>query len=177
MSLKEIENNLDAIFNEMVTPLTNFAFNILKNRYDSQDMVAETFVRIIEYVYINQGLPGRPYYFKVIRNLSIDFLRRKKRNLYMEEIEIQLEQQEIRDVFEEVYEKMTEELLTGLLKSLPERYANIFYLRYEWDLPFAEIASIMEIEEGNARLLYHRAKKKIAMLYETNIEGGSNNEI
>lgn len=170
MKLKEQAETIEDLFKQLSIPLTKFANHILRNNYDAQDMVAETFVRAIEHICIYNELPGKAFYFKVIRNLSIDTLRRKKRITYMEESEMILEAQDQCDVFEEVYERITEELFDQLLKQLCERYANVFYLRYQCDLSFKEIGSIMEIDEGNARILYHRARKKIATLYEVQLK-------
>lgn len=161
-----IDNTIEGIFRDISIPLTNFAYNILRNKHDSQDMVSETFLKALEYIYIHKELPGKPFYFTVIRNISIDFLRKKKRIIYTEESDQLVEKDAVSsEVFDEVYEVITEELVGELLKKLSGSYANIFYLRYKYEMSFTEIGGIMGIEEGNARLIFHRARRKLEKLY------------
>ena len=174
--MAEFEAALEDIFSEISAPLTNFAFHILKNTYDAQDMVAETFVKILEYTYVYDQFPARSFYFTVIRNLSIDFLRKKKRISYIDGNEFMPEPQDKSDTFEEVHEIFTGELIDKLIKQLPERYANVFYLRCQCDMSFSEIGDILEIEEGNARILFHRARKKMKELYELEFKEDNYNE-
>jgi RNA polymerase sigma-70 factor (ECF subfamily) len=49
-------------------------------------------------------------------------------------------------------------VLAGAIAALPPSYAEVVALRYAGDKSFAEIASILECDEGAARVRFHRAK-------------------
>ena len=49
-------------------------------------------------------------------------------------------------------------LLTWAIAELPPAYAEVVALRYAGDRSFAEIATILECDEGAARVRFHRAK-------------------
>ena len=49
-------------------------------------------------------------------------------------------------------------LLTRAIASLPPTYSEVVALRYAGDRSFAEIAQILECDEGAARVRFHRAK-------------------
>jgi RNA polymerase sigma-70 factor (ECF subfamily) len=49
-------------------------------------------------------------------------------------------------------------LLAQAIAELPPVYAEVVSLRYAADRSFAEIAEILECDEGTARVRFHRAK-------------------
>ncbi len=49
-------------------------------------------------------------------------------------------------------------LLSRAIADLPPAYADVVALRYAGDRSFAEIALILECDEGAARVRFHRAK-------------------
>jgi len=164
-------NLTEELFQSLSIPLYNFLYNILKNKHDAEDIVADTFVRILEIVYVDGKVPNKPLCFTIARNLAIDFLRRKKKVSYDS---VAIEGMQITDdldVFEEVNKMFEENDVDGLIKQLPEVYANIFYLRFYHDLSFKEIGDIMEFSENNARVMYFRARNKLKKILTTQKEG------
>jgi RNA polymerase sigma-70 factor (ECF subfamily) len=49
-------------------------------------------------------------------------------------------------------------LLANAIAALPPTYAEVVVLRYVADSSFAEIATIVDCDEGTARVRFHRAK-------------------
>jgi RNA polymerase sigma-70 factor (ECF subfamily) len=49
-------------------------------------------------------------------------------------------------------------LLSSAIAALPPAYAEVVALRYAGDRSFAEIAEILDCDEGTARVRFHRAK-------------------
>jgi DNA-directed RNA polymerase specialized sigma24 family protein len=71
---------------------------------------------------------------------------------------------------------------TRARQALPERQYEALGLRYGEELPMAEVAAVMEITEGNARVLLHRARAGLqreleeedeTMLAPQRVEGGA----
>jgi len=52
-----------------------------------------------------------------------------------------------------------------VMKKLSERERQVLHLRFERDLPYAEIAKITGKTENNIRLILHRAKKSFEKFY------------
>jgi RNA polymerase sigma-70 factor (ECF subfamily) len=49
-------------------------------------------------------------------------------------------------------------VLSQAIAALPPAYAEVVALRYAGDRSFAEIGLILEVDEGTARVRFHRAK-------------------
>jgi RNA polymerase sigma-70 factor (ECF subfamily) len=75
------------------------------------------------------------------------------------------------DVFEEVNELIEKENVVKLIHNLPERYANVFYLKYTYEMSFIEIGNVMGMKENHARVLYFRAKNKLKKMILDDMEG------
>lgn len=165
------ENIIELIFSKLALPMQRFVFNIVKNNHDAEDLVADTFVRILEYVNTNHAVPEKALCFAIARNLSFDFLRRKKK------IQLLFDQNELlgiednTDVFEEVNELIEKESVERLIHNLPELYSNVFYLKYTYDMSFIEIGNVMGVKENNARVLYFRARNKLKKIILNDREG------
>ena len=165
-------NLIELTFYELAVPLQRFIYHIVKNNHDAEDLVADTFVRILEFATINNALPNKPLCFTIARNLSFDFLRRKKKVQLLFEPKELLEIEDDTDVFEEVNELIEMESVVRLIHILPEMYANVFYLKYTYEMSFLEIGTIMGMKESNARVMYFRARKKLKkLLMDDNTEG------
>lgn len=54
------------------------------------------------------------------------------------------------------------EKVRGVIASLPTKYRDVVIMRIYAGLPFAEIASSLGITENSAKVIYFRAKKKLA---------------
>lgn len=159
---KSKEHNLiDESFRELAIPLYKFVFNILKKQHDAEDIVSDTFVRTLEIVYSSNELPQRPLYFTIARNLAIDFLRRRKKINYNSEVIENITIADDTDVFDEVNRIAENEEVEKLIGTLPDVYANVFYLRFSQYLSFEEIGKVMDMSENNARVIYFRARTKL----------------
>ena len=50
----------------------------------------------------------------------------------------------------------------ALVRTLPENYRDVVMLRVYAGLPFAQVAAALGIRESSAKVLYFRAKEKLA---------------
>ena len=57
-----------------------------------------------------------------------------------------------------------ERKLQKVLLTLPDRQRLVFNMKYFEDLPYKEIAKILEVTEGSLKASYHIAVKKIQQL-------------
>jgi len=163
--MNEIEK-IEQFYSDLVPPLYRFVRNIVVNSHDAEDVVADTFVKIIELAYTEKSIPSKAFCFTVARNLAIDFLRRKKKITYNSVFIDELQLSANIDVFEDI--SLSEDLATieKHLSEFPELPSNVFYLRYFHDLSFKEISKIMNISENNARIITFRVKKKLRNTFD-----------
>jgi RNA polymerase sigma-70 factor (ECF subfamily) len=160
-------NLIELIFSDLAGPLQRFIFHIVKNSHDAEDLAADTFVRILEFINIHHTLPDKALCFTMARNLSFDFLRRKKKIVLQSDQKELLEVEDEADVFEEVNELIEKENVIKLIHNLPELYANVFYLKYTYEMSFIEIGNVMGIRENHARVLYFRARNRLKKIIES----------
>lgn len=161
---RKTHKNLDLsekLFEEIGVCIQRFIYHIVKNNHDAEDLLSDTFVKIIEYIQVHEKIPDKALCYAMARNLSFDFLRKKKKVLLNMTIDMSNDIVDESDTFEIVHNKMSTENSYRIIQSLPEPYANVFNLKFNDQMTFDEIGQIMNITENNARQIYYRAKLKL----------------
>lgn len=142
----------------------NFAYNIIFDSYEAEDIVQECFAK----VYVNR-MSHKPltafktYLFTVIRNSCIDFLRRNKksREVYYDDIS---------DVPNNITPEdsiIKTERINTIFKSfdsLSDDYKTALYLFAVDEMNYSEIAKIMRKSIPQVKIIIHRARKKLKVL-------------
>ena len=99
--------------------------------------------------------------YRIARNLSIDFLRKKRpRAAEDEELERAVDDRSVRP--EEVYEHRVQATeLREVMLSLPEKYRDVLLQRYQSELSYEQIAEVLEVPVTTVETRIHRAKKML----------------
>ncbi len=119
-------------------PLYNFCLRMLGQADDAADVAQETFVQLYSHLdRLDEREPIAPWLFRVARNRCIDVIRRRRT--------VPLGWP-------------CDSVLSNAIAQLPPAYAEVVALRYAGDRSFAEIAIILDCDEGAARVRFHRAK-------------------
>lgn len=134
-----------------------FSVWLCGNTSDAEDITAETFARAwLNFAAIRtETLKG--YLFKIARNLHLES-RRKQRP-----------QEELKDTHPDSNSPLEDHLeiqgelerIRATLLILPEIDRSAFVLRVQHDLAYDEIARVLEISEGTAKVKVHRVRKLI----------------
>ena len=66
--------------------------------------------------------------------------------------------------------------VSTLVRTLPPNYRDVVMLRIYAGLPFAQVAAALGIREGSAKVLYFRAKEKLAALLQEQLNDHTNEE-
>lgn len=141
-----------------------FAYGFLKDIHMAEDIVQESFASI--YIHRHKYKPKnsfKTYLFAIVRNKSIDFIRKNKNysSVNLEKIPIlstELEPYEILERKEEVSYSIE------LLNKLNQDYRTAFYL-YEVDgFTYKEIGEIMDKSLAQVKIIIYRARRKIQKL-------------
>jgi RNA polymerase sigma factor (sigma-70 family) len=141
---------------------------------DADDLVQEAFVRAVEAPASLDGGDLERWLVRVVTNLSLDCLRRRKRRRYQGPwLPSPVENGESRDVSHvaatdggsaaqsvERAEEVSYAFLVAL-EALSPRARAVLLLVDVLDYPVAEVARILETTEGNVRVLHHRARRAL----------------
>ena len=146
-------------------PLYNFCLRMLGQSEDAADVAQETFVQLYSHLgRLDEREPLAPWLFRVARNRCIDIIRRR-RTVPLgpprdpSDTPVEFEQADDDPLPDELAERADlQRLLSSAISQLPPAYAEVVALRYAGDRSFAEIAVILDCDEGAARVRFHRAK-------------------
>lgn len=155
----------EALIRRHQGPLYNFCLRMLGQTEDAADVAQETFVQLYSHLgRLDEREPISPWLFRVARNRCIDLLRRRRTiplglgedasdNL------ARIEPADEEPLPDELAERADlQRLLESAISALPPAYAEVVSLRYAGERSFAEIAQILDCDEGTARVRFHRAK-------------------
>jgi RNA polymerase sigma-70 factor (ECF subfamily) len=102
------------------------------------------------------------FLFTIARNLIIDFSRKKK--------EYALDQAEnvaaITDLYEDLDKKNEIEQVRNALSKLDDLERQIIILRYFEEMPSAEVAKILNVNDGALRVRTYRVMQKLKDIFE-----------
>lgn len=179
-SLDTEEQRLTAkiIFEKYKNMMYHTAYDVLKNRCDAEDAVADTLIKVcrnidklMERTEKEQKLLVREY----TKNTAIDRYREKERKPSESLDEILLNQEHSDEEDDEEGVEM-EELSSfrtsdfgGMQKyviKLPEKYKDILIMRYGEELKNKEIAEILHMSESTVATRIERAKNLLMKMYE-----------
>jgi RNA polymerase sigma-70 factor (ECF subfamily) len=141
--------------------LFNFCLRLLGQAEDAADVAQETFVQLYSHLpRLDEHEPLSPWLFRVARNRCIDLIRRR-RTVPLDHFEASAvaDPADAEPLPDELAERADlQERLGRAIAALPTAYAEVVALRYAGDRSFAEIALILDCDEGTARVRFHRAK-------------------
>jgi RNA polymerase sigma-70 factor (ECF subfamily) len=151
----------EALVFRFQTPIYNFCLRMLGQTEDAADVAQETFVQLYQHLHrLNVDEPVAPWLYRVARNRCLDVLRRRRTVPFEPPDETAgTELPDQQPLPDELAERADlQHLLLRAIATLPPAYAEVVALRYAADRSFAEIASILNCDEGAARVRFHRAK-------------------
>lgn len=129
------------------------AYSYVKNADDALDIMQESIYKAVSHVdslkdisYINT------WFYRIIVNTSIDFLRKHKKIISVENEVLESFTSETNDEYENFD-------LQRAMDNLPEKYRTVVILRYFEDLKIEEIAQILNENTNTIKTRLYRALK------------------
>lgn len=159
------------LYNKYHKAVYQFLAFRLGRREDAEDVSAQVFARVWEYVAVEQNdvKNFRAFIYRIARNLLADFYRSKSKR---EDVTVSIDAHaetdrpidipDIRDLFEAQVLRSDEELLGRSLLTLKSEYREVITLRFMGELSLKEIAHVLDKETGTVAVLLHRAKEALA---------------
>lgn len=162
---------LAILFERYQTMLYNFFLRLTGNRAASEDLVQEVFIRILKY---RAGYQGENRFvvwmFQIARNAHVDFLRKKKGEVALDDQFAEAPSQEL--LPEERFEADQEAaLVRRALDKLPPKKRELLVLFRFQNLKLREIAELLDVQVGTVKVQVHRALKDLGRIY-LELQGG-----
>jgi RNA polymerase sigma-70 factor (ECF subfamily) len=148
------------LYNEHARAVYNSILRLVKHTAEAEDILQESFVAAFQVIgHFIQAGGFRAWVKRIAINKSIDCIRKRKISF------VQLEADWVSVAEEEMINEatfqFTMDAIEAAIELLPDNYRTIFNLCVIENLPQAEIAQMLGLENTTVRVQYHRAKQKL----------------
>jgi len=148
-------------FNQIVEKYRNrlmsVIFRMIQSSEEAEDIVQETFLRVYQH---RNSFDFRhcfsTWLYTIALNLARNELRKRKRFKFFDIFDMQGKETEI--AVEMKLPSNLPQALERAMENLPEKYKTAFLLRDVQELPYEEVAQIMNIPLGTVKSRVNRAR-------------------
>lgn len=153
---------LDELLKELKPEIQRIVSYRISNPEDAKDITQEVMIRIFRHVHRFYGsspeAPIKAWVNQIIKNLCIDYHRRKREYFPIDEAYFLSSRENIEKQFENLEFELK---LKQALTQLPSYHRNAFVLKYFENKSLEEIASLLNVPINTAKSYIHRAKKSL----------------
>jgi RNA polymerase sigma-70 factor, ECF subfamily len=128
------------------------------NRHDAEDLTTQTFMKMLESIkrFKWQSAPFSAWLFRIAHNLAMDHFRANRR--WQPEEEVPEPEGESEPSAEAVaMQVIGRQSMLELIENLSTEQQQVLTLKFVFNLPNAEVATILDKTEGAIKSLQHRA--------------------
>lgn len=152
--------------------LYNYAFYLSNDREQANDLLQDTFLKAYRFSdSFESGTNAKAWLYRIMKNTYINEYRRTHRLPEIVEFDEQVSGYQMvggaaggeNDLRAMLDTQMFDDDISGALSALPEKFKSIIVLRDIEDMPYEEIAEVLEIPIGTVRSRLHRAR---ALLFD-----------
>jgi len=150
------EESFNVLYRETAAPLRAYAARVLGNASQADDVVQETYLRLLRVaVSFDTRNELRAYLFRIASNLIADHFRKQKRESPLSDAPDAGVQE--RDLPSRVD-------MGRVFRLLRPRERQLLWLAHVEGANYHELAKALGLGEGSVRVLLSRARKKLAAL-------------
>lgn len=143
-------------------PLIRYIYCYVRDSAAAEDIMEDTVVSLImKHKHLSDGDKLHGYLYKIARNKAIDYLRRQRRHVPLEDVQNVLT---AADVETEHSWRARNETLYVCMQALPEQYREVLHLTYFEGFSLSETAAIMHKSSKQIYNLHARAKSTLKEL-------------
>ena len=153
--------NFTELYRKNATPVFYYLYSRMHNVADAEDLTSQTFVTALEKLSrLRDPLKFTPWVFTIARNKAFDFFRKSQRHPITDFDE---ELNRIKAAGGKLSQTDQDRLceLENLISRLSPREQEYLRLRIVAELPFAEIASILNEPETRIKKKYYRLLERL----------------
>lgn len=152
------------IYKKYHEPIYRFIYQRMDSQEDASDITSQVFLKALINLpkYKSMGYPFSSWLYKIALNEVNQFYRTNSKNRT-----VNVQENQLKDVIEEVGENYNEEKMQKLLKSLTklkEYKLDLIEMRFFEKRSFKEIAQILNITENNAKVKTYRVLDEVRKL-------------
>jgi RNA polymerase sigma-70 factor (ECF subfamily) len=148
------------LMNLYYNSLFSLAFRILKNRQECEDMIQETFIRVLLHIdKYNENKKFTTWIHQITKNLCLDLLRRRKShpNTALDTDYTTLHSTKSPE--DECLEKEQAEEIRSLLENLRTMDKEIMFKKYHLEMSLTEISQLTKLPVGTIKSRLSRARQ------------------
>ena len=157
---------LSLLFERYKRPLYGFFYGMNKDQELSEDLVQNTFLRILKYRHLFRGEGDfKTWMFHIARNVSHDHFRKNKIRIRenVENWEERLGHEE--NKFTEMRQFEEKEMLSMAMDKLSEGKREVLLLSKYQEKKYKEIGEILGCSEGAVKVKVFRALEELRVIY------------
>ena len=160
-ALQRTGKEITEIYNRQVDTVYRICFSFMKNTADTEDMVQETFLRLLgSGVGFVSEEHEKAWLIKVASNICRDTLRKRKHQSFLS----------LDDIRNLAVSEDNAQIL-GLLVSLDEKYRIVIHLHYVEGYQTEEISSMLDISRAAVKKRLQRGREMLREIYEKEVNG------
>ncbi len=156
---KEDNNARRCLYEQYARKMFALSYRYVNDYDAAQDVLQDGFLKVYERIhgFMSQGsLEG--WMKRVFVNTALDYLRKQKYHVGVDEIASTDGIEEREDLAEDSSD-ISSDILLSMLQKLPKGYATVFNLLAVEEYSAKEVAAMLNITEGGVRSQYARARK------------------
>lgn len=153
--------NFEEVVGRYQNELFGTAIRILGDRALAEDALQDTFMKAYKALAsLEPGSNVRAWLYRILVNTTYDLLDRQKTHARAMDAITAAREDELRRnrAGAEERREHLRRTVERAIRSLPAKYRDALVLRAIQDLPYTEIAKVLDIPEATARSLVHRGK-------------------
>lgn len=139
-----------------------FLYRVGFDRSLSEDLTSEVFLKAYEkFDTYDPERPFQAWIYRIAHNHLVNHYRSSRPGLSIEDMEESGQPLVDTKFLNKLTSGIDQRLLIENMSLLPKKYSNALLYRYVDQLDYPEIAELLEVSEGNARVLVHRAQEML----------------
>jgi len=125
--------------------------------YLAEDLTSEVFLKVFKNLRKFKDGYVQAWIYRIAKNLLIDHYRKKKTKSLEELQEVAVDDQ----IIEKLSKDESAKKLREAVSKLPDNLKEVVILRFFEEMSASQVAEILDITDGNVRILQFRALKKL----------------
>ncbi len=158
--------NFESFYHKYADSVFRRIYGILKNRQDTEDIVQETWLKVVENIALFRGRDEkmvRSYIMRVAVNASISLLRTRNQEETMITDMDAVDMADDRDLFT-ACEGQSVAVIVECIHSLGDIYSGVLVYFYLYHYTPKEIAKLLDMKEITVRKRIERGREKLIKL-------------
>lgn len=171
---KQGGKNSEKAFNQIVSeygPKLYSQIRVIARSHElTNDILQNVFIKVFQNLIEFKGDSTLyTWMYRIARNETLNFLEKENRRTGVD-LDVPILDLIPGDTFlDSLNTEKISQLLQDAIKTLPEKQALVFELKYFQDLTYSEISKLLNTSEGALKANYHHARQKIEVFFQNQL--------